>query len=212
MRVAAERTDALQPLQRGIRLIVQDATRIAREEQPSRLASIKEAMASIAPPVALRGAQRAMREELIAAACGVLVQVTRVRTDAPARRRRAPDAAERERRRLVGTKQFITSTEIVMHLGLSRQALSQAVRTRRIFSVRLRNDDKHYFPAFYADDRFERRAIERVSRALGDLDGWAKWVFFTTPKGSLAKRTPLQAVAAGEVDLAVRTAHGFVEN
>jgi hypothetical protein len=78
-----------------------------------------------------------------------------------------------------------------------RQALSKALAARRVFFVE--HQGARYYPSFFADPKYERRQIETVSKALGDLPGGAKLAFMTTPKASLAGRTPLEALAVGEV-------------
>jgi hypothetical protein len=59
--------------------------------------------------------------------------------------------------------------------------------------------------------------LDAVYAALGDLTPSAKRLFFTMPKGSLARladgipRTPLEALAAGDFESVLRTARSFAE-
>jgi hypothetical protein len=43
------------------------------------------------------------------------------------------------------------------------------------------------------------------------LGGWEKWLFFTTPKSSLGRRTPLQAMREGKYEGARLAAVGHAE-
>lgn len=68
-----------------------------------------------------------------------------------------------------------------------------------------------FFPRFYIERRYNRRQLESVCKVLGNLPGRSKFQFFTTPKGSLGGRTPLEALAGGDVALVRRAALGFAE-
>lgn len=96
------------------------------------------------------------------------------------------------RKVLVAEKQIVTSGEFTEALGISRQALSKAVKMNRCFL--LEYGGENYYPRFFADQAFDRRKLERISKALGDLSGWSKWLFFTTPKLTLGEATPLAAL------------------
>ena len=71
--------------------------------------------------------------------------------------------------------------------------------------------DVFMYPAFFADARHDRAVLERVSRALGSLPGGAKWEFFTTPRLSLGRKTPLQALARGQVEEVLAAAAAFAD-
>ncbi|MBK4735658.1 hypothetical protein [Noviherbaspirillum pedocola] len=96
-------------------------------------------------------------------------------------------------------------------LGISRQALSAALRAQRIFAL-LGPSGDYLYPAFFADPGLDRAVLEKVCRALGGLPGGAKWEFFTTPKGSLGRKTPLQALAKGRIDAVLAAAAAFAES
>jgi hypothetical protein len=94
-------------------------------------------------------------------------------------------------------------------LGWTRQALSKALAANRVFYVE--HGRTRYYPAFYADSRYERRQLEGVTRLLGDLPGGAKLQFFLNPRGSLNKTTPLQALARGQLAAVKSAAEGFAQ-
>ncbi|MEB2122847.1 hypothetical protein VDS34_06035 [Xanthomonas campestris pv. campestris] len=91
----------------------------------------------------------------------------------------------------------------------SRQAVSKALDSQRIFY--LEYNSQRYFPAFYADKKYERKHLDVITRILGDLPGGSKMQFFLTPKGSLGGATPLQALADGRFKKVKDIAAAFAE-
>ena len=110
----------------------------------------------------------------------------------------------------IAAGRLLGSAEMRERLGISRQALSAAVRAQRLFVLAGPSGDFLY-PAFFADGRHDRAVLEKVSRALGSLPGGAKWEFFTTPRLSLGKKTPLQALAKGQVEEVLAAAAAFAD-
>jgi len=104
---------------------------------------------------------------------------------------------------------LLEPAEFASRLDWTRQALSKALTSQRVFFVEVHGS--RYFPAFFTDSRYERRHLEAVSKALGTLPGATKLWFMSSPKGSLAGQTPLQALAKGKVAEAVRAAEGFAQ-
>ena len=109
------------------------------------------------------------------------------------------------RRRLHEEGQLLSSADICERLHITRQALSKAVKDKRMFWI----DGPagvQWYPSFFATEQFNRRDIGRVSVALGELPGPAKWQFFITPKHSLDGKTPLAALESGMAEQVLRTA------
>ena len=127
--------------------------------------------------------------------------------DAWAAKMRQRDVASIESLIRKGT--LINSDNFMKSLGWTRQALSKARKARRVFSVELKGNT--YYPAFFSDPQYERRQLETVSKALGDLPGASKLQFMLTPKGSLGSLPPLQALVKGKVDNVKIAAEGFVQ-
>jgi hypothetical protein len=118
---------------------------------------------------------------------------------------------ESQRRRDdIAAGRLLGSAQMRDRLGISRQALSAAVRAQRLFVLAGPSGDFLY-PAFFADGRHDRAVLEKVSRALGSLPGGAKWEFFTTPRLSLGRKTPLQALAKGQVEEVLAAAAAFAD-
>ncbi len=111
--------------------------------------------------------------------------------------------------RMVRQGTLIKGEELMDNLGWTRQALSKARKAQRVFSVEVKG--KSYYPAFFVDPQYERRQLEAVSKALGDLPGSSRLQFMLTPKGSLGSLTPLEALAKGKVADVKIAAEGFVE-
>jgi hypothetical protein len=118
--------------------------------------------------------------------------------------------AMQSRAELVASKAVLPSAEMTERLGVTRQALSQAVGARRLFALEFRGSD--YYPAFFADPEQDKRQLEATAKALGDLPGWSKWQFFTTPKLPLHGKTPLQALKEGKLQGVLKLAQGFAES
>lgn len=72
-----------------------------------------------------------------------------------------------------------------------------------------------FFPT--PKERYRREDVERVLARLGVESGGSKYQFLISPKGSLAlpetgtPRTPLEALADGNVEAVMRTAHAHSE-
>lgn len=109
----------------------------------------------------------------------------------------------------IKTQELLDSSNFTKRLNWTRQALSKALRANRVFFLEARGD--RYFPAFFTDPRHERRHLEAVSRVLGDVPGGGKWLFFTTPKGSLSGLTPIQALDKGQLVAVKAAAERFLQ-
>ena len=117
--------------------------------------------------------------------------------------------AQAERHVLVADGKLLPAAQTWTGLGMTRQALSKAVASGRIFTVDV--GTAQYYPAFYLAGNIDRKVLGRVTQRLGGLPGWSKWQFFTTPKASLGNVTPLVALSRGKVDEVERAATAFSE-
>ncbi|AZQ50257.1 hypothetical protein D5R55_04125 [Burkholderia cenocepacia] len=146
---------------------------------------------------------------------GIAAAATRDRKPAGAKKRTAGVVADperqvqAERRRLVADGKLLPAAQTWAGLGMTRQALSKAVASGRIFTVDV--GAAQYYPAFYLSGDIDRKTLGRVTQCLGGLPGWSKWQFFTTPKASLGNVTPLVALSRGKVDEVERAATAFAE-
>jgi hypothetical protein len=94
-------------------------------------------------------------------------------------------------------KELLTSAELQDALKIRPQFINNAVKSNRLFAL-LGPSDEHYYPAFYVDPSLDRRAIEKVSKAMGSIPGAAKYNFFTE-KSHMLGATPLEALRQGRV-------------
>jgi hypothetical protein len=109
----------------------------------------------------------------------------------------------------IAAKRLISGAEMRERLGVSPQALSAALKAKRMF-VLSGPSGGYYYPSFFADPRYDRPVLEKVCKALSDLPGASKWDFFTTPKISLGNKAPLEALAKGKLDAVLIAAAGFL--
>lgn len=111
----------------------------------------------------------------------------------------------------IDSGELITAAELGERLSMSKQAVSRAATTGRMFTVEAPSGKK-VFPAFYADPQLDRAVLERISKELGQLPGPSKWQFFTTGKVSLDGKSPLEAISDGQVDKVLAAASAFREH
>lgn len=121
------------------------------------------------------------------------------------RQREAAELLER-----IEHKELLTGDELQERLGVGSEAISEAVKSGGLFVV-AGPGGLDYYPAFFADARYDRRSVERVSKALGDLPATVKYHFFTSKSHRLGRVTPLDALADGRLAEALVAAQGFAE-
>ena len=98
------------------------------------------------------------------------------------------------RRALVEKGELLTSATLIDRVNITRQALSNRLAAGNIFYVDGGRNER-YYPAFFADAALDTKAVRKVTKALGDLPGASKWLFFTSPRESLGGLTPLDVLA-----------------
>ncbi len=113
------------------------------------------------------------------------------------------------RERDVEAGRLVSPATLTARLGITPQALSAAVRARRMFALTGPSGERLY-PWFFADAKYERRDLEKVSKALGGLAGSVKWAFFMTPKISLGNKRPLD-VLHSKMERVLSLAAGLLE-
>ncbi|QEI07716.1 hypothetical protein FXN63_19130 [Pigmentiphaga aceris] len=98
------------------------------------------------------------------------------------------------RRALVDKGELLTSADLIARVDITRQALSNRLAAGSIFYVDGGRNER-YYPAFFADATLDTKAVRKVTKALGNLPGASKWLFFTSPRESLGDLTPLDVLA-----------------
>lgn len=118
--------------------------------------------------------------------------------------RRASEAALLSR---IERGELITGDELITRLGGNRRWVRNALKAGRVFSLQAPSG-ANYFPSFFADSSYDRRALGRVSKFLALLPGPSKYHFFINKSFTLGM-TPLQALAEGRVKDVLVCASGF---
>lgn len=125
------------------------------------------------------------------------------------------DAAEAERQVSARTRDgapetLLTSEELAARIGLkTRQSVHDWRKKGRI--VGWQNTRRGYvFPAAQLDERNRPlEGLDHVAELFGD--GYAAWVWLTTPRPSLDGVAPLALIAEGEVERVVVAARGDLQ-
>lgn len=107
-------------------------------------------------------------------------------------------------------KELLSSKELQDLLKISSQSISEAVQAGRLFAL-VGPSGENYYPAFFADEKYDRRSLEGVSQALGELPSAVKFHFFTSKFHSLGNMTPLNALAKGRLAETLVAVKAFVE-
>lgn len=180
-----------------------------------QLASAAEVAASASPAALLKAHSKpANPSELAAELASLSGKIDEIRGRLAANDGKLISAQEREgamsaMRKMVQERALLDSASFVERRSVTRQALSKALKSHRVFYVEL--DGLRYFPSFFLDTRLERRQVESVSKALGELPGASKLQFFVTKKASLAGKTPIDALVDGQYSRVRVAAQGFAE-
>ncbi|WMY09081.1 hypothetical protein [Paraburkholderia phenoliruptrix] len=116
-------------------------------------------------------------------------------------------AANIERWSLVLQGRLLPGEDFCATEGITEQKLCEDVAACRVFSVEF--ESNQYYPIFALSNLVNRRDFTRVVRRLGDMTGWSKWKFFTTPSESLGGLTPLRLLQREEVERALAAADDF---
>lgn len=95
----------------------------------------------------------------------------------------------------IENKELVPKDEFIAMLGGRRRWVNEAFRARRLFALR-DTSGLEYFPAFFADERYDRRALGKVVRALEGLPDKSKYFFFMR-KSTRLQATALEALAQG---------------
>lgn len=109
--------------------------------------------------------------------------------------------------RRIASKEIVAKDEFIALPGIRRRWVNEALRARRLFSLK-DPSGLEYFPAFFADERYDRRALGKVVQALEGLPDESKYYFFTRNSSRL-KMTALKALAQGRTIEVVACALGF---
>lgn len=113
------------------------------------------------------------------------------------------------RRGLIANKDIVPPSVIQEALGRDWPAFEKAARNGHVLILEV--DGQHYIPAFYLDNSIDHLHLEAVVKSLRRVDPGLKWQFFTTPKLTLNRATPIEALRRGELKAVLDAAGSFVE-
>lgn len=114
------------------------------------------------------------------------------------------------RTRLEKQGELVSSQALADQMGITRQAITKAVKDLRMFALDGIAGQKLY-PAFFADPTLDRSQLSKVSKELGQLAGPSKWQFFTSPRSSLGRSSPIDALRKGKFADVLVAATAFKE-
>lgn len=112
--------------------------------------------------------------------------------------------------RRIERNELVSKDEFIAMLGGRRRWVNEALKAGRLFSLTAPSG-LEYFPAFYADDSYELRALGRVAKVLKGLPSESRYFFFTRISCRLGM-TALEALALGMTSEVVVCAVGFAES
>jgi hypothetical protein len=116
--------------------------------------------------------------------------------------------------KLIAEGLILVEEEFLRQAGLSQGALAEKRREYRIFRMPFSLQGaggRDYYPAFFADKKYDIEQLEKVCKVLGRAEGVRKYRFFTTPSFWVNSRTPLQLLAAGQLNAALFAAQTFMK-
>lgn len=184
-----------------------------------QLASVAEVAVSVSPAALVQAGGKSHQNapnarDLAAELAALSEKIEEIRGRLAATDKKLVSNKERESavvamKKMVQEEALVAPGSYVERRKVSRQALSKALGSRRIFYVEV--EGQRYIPSFFLDAQLERRQVEEVSKALGELPGTSKLQFFTTKKASLSGKTPLDALADGQYSRVRVAAQGFAE-
>lgn len=101
--------------------------------------------------------------------------------------------SDKIKQELVASGEVLVSKDFAELAGISRQAVHKGLQAGTYFALQPGGREL-YYPAFLADKELRALGLTDALNILADETPWNKWLFFTTQLGSLAGRTPLQAL------------------
>lgn len=101
--------------------------------------------------------------------------------------------------------ELIPATDLQARLDVTAEWISSAVIEQRLFAI-CDEAGHDYYPAFYADSRYDRRQLEQVAQRLKSIPPTVKYHFFFAEAHSLYGQTPLEALAGDQLNAVLRAA------
>ncbi|MBK4737326.1 hypothetical protein [Noviherbaspirillum pedocola] len=113
--------------------------------------------------------------------------------------------------RVAGDFETVNTEEFLARSGITRDELQEKLRSGRIFEIpKILHQKRHenYYPDFFVDPHFDTASVEAVSQALNGV-GDGKFWFFLKRLHSCGYKTPLAALARGELEKVIAEARSY---
>lgn len=104
--------------------------------------------------------------------------------------------AEDATRQRIAERELLHPDAFGRKMAWTPRRLADAVLGSQVFFIE--HQGEIYFPAFFADPRNDRRHMGAITKLLQPLPSGSKMQFFLNRRGSLAGRTPLEALRDGD--------------
>jgi len=104
-----------------------------------------------------------------------------------------------------------STAQVAKAIGSSRQAIDKRRRRGTLLALPTPSGDYVYPTCQFAKDGRSLPGLQRVLAAFREPDPWTQLSVLAAPHDALDGRTPLEAIAEGDVDEAVAVAEGFGE-
>ncbi len=111
--------------------------------------------------------------------------------------------------RRIKSRELVSKDQLIVMLEGKRRWVSEALKAGRLFSL-TGPSGVEYFPAFFADDAYDRRSLGKVTQALEGLPDQSKYFFFTR-RSTRLKATALEALAQDRTMEVVACAIAFAD-
>jgi hypothetical protein len=118
--------------------------------------------------------------------------------------------SEKIKQELVASGEVLLAKDFADLAGISRQAVHKGMRSGTYFALQPGGREL-YYPAFLADKELRALGLNDALMILADETPWNKWLFFTTPLGSLGGKTPLQALRNRSKEQVLTAARAYCE-
>lgn len=118
-------------------------------------------------------------------------------------------ASERAVLARIKRKELINGSELAARLAVGEDALVTAIESGQLFFFEGPAGER-YYPAFFADERYAKEAVNAVSLALGSLPGPSKYHFLTSKSVRLGQ-APIEALESGRLAEVLLLAEAFRE-
>ena len=103
---------------------------------------------------------------------------------------------------------MLTGEAAAERLGVSRETINKRAQQGKLLALEFGKRGKRY-PEWQFEDGVAGAALESVLKALGSVDAWQRFRFFSQAQVALGGRTPIEALRQRMAERVVREAEGW---